>query len=170
VVQDCWQITTLERGASDTSEQSIHDPDQVERLRKAVMFTARWLRAGSATESLSPAQSGVLATLERTGPCRPATSPPPRHSTRPCVARVIKHLESAGLVQRDPDPADGRAYLVRATREGRRLVRRLRAHRRELVGERLDELSPEHVRLIMAALPALEALAGRRDHEAAGGR
>ncbi len=142
----------------------------MERLRKAVMFTARWLRAGSATESLSPAQSGVLATLERTGPCRPGDLAAAEALNPTMLSRVIKHLESAGLVQRDPDPADGRAYLVRATREGRRLVRRLRAHRRELVGERLDELSPEHVRLIMAALPALEALAGRRDHEAAGGR
>ena len=129
------------------------------------MFTARWLRAGSATESLSPAQSSVLATLERTGPCRPGDLATAEALNPTMLSRVIKHLEGAGLVQRDPDPADGRAYLVRATREGRGLVRRLRAHRRELVGERLDELSPEHVRLIMDALPALEALAGRRDRE-----
>ncbi len=86
------------------------------------------------------------------------------------LSRVIKHLEGAGLVQRAADPADGRACLVSATREGRTLVRRLRAHRRALVGERLDELSPEHVRLLMDALPALEALAGRGDRGAEDGR
>lgn len=134
------------------------------------MFTARWLRAGSATESLSPAQSSVLATLERTGPCRPGDLAAAEALNPTMLSRVIKHLEGAGLVQRDADPADGRAFLVRATHEGRDLVRRLRAHRRELVGERLAELSPEHVRLIMDALPALEALAGRRERGTEAGR
>lgn len=127
------------------------------------MFTARWLRADSATESLSPAQSSVLATLERTGAARPGDLAAAEALNPTMLSRVIGHLERRGLVRRDPDPDDGRACLVSATREGRTLVRRLRAHRRTLVGDRLDELPDEYVQQLIDALPALEALARRPD-------
>ncbi|MDO8308182.1 MAG: MarR family transcriptional regulator [Actinomycetota bacterium] len=45
------------------------------------------------------------------------------------VSRHLAHLDSAGLVNRSPDPADGRAQLVAATEAGREHAHRLIATR-----------------------------------------
>lgn len=136
-------------------------PDDVERLQRALMFTARTLRRESAAEGLSPAQSGVLATLVRRGPTRPRELAEAEAVNPTMLSRVAAHLESAGLVTRDADPEDGRACFLRATDEGTALIRRLRVRRAERLGARLAQLPPQQVEMIVRALPALEALAGR---------
>jgi DNA-binding MarR family transcriptional regulator len=44
-------------------------------------------------------------------------------------ARIVRRLEDAGLVAREPDPADRRAVRLHLTGEGQRKARRLRAAR-----------------------------------------
>lgn len=39
----------------------------------------------------------------------------------PTLVRTVTRMEAAGLVRRDPDPADRRRVIVRLTRRGRRL-------------------------------------------------
>ena len=39
--------------------------------------------------------------------------------TKQSMAQLVAHLEAHGYVERVPDPADGRAKLVRATEQGR---------------------------------------------------
>ncbi|MFJ4688809.1 MarR family winged helix-turn-helix transcriptional regulator [Streptomyces sp. NPDC091377] len=46
------------------------------------------------------------------------------------MSRQLRALEELGLVAREPDPADGRAWLVHLTEEGRRRVGRVREARR----------------------------------------
>lgn len=145
-----------------TTPRTTPDAERAERLRNAILFTARWLRTASASEDLSPAQSSVLATLVRRGPTRPRDLAAAEALNPTMLSRVAAHLETAGLVGRDPDPDDGRACFIHATDAGTALIERLRARRTELIGQRLAELSDEHLAAIMAALPALEALA-RRD-------
>ena len=58
--------------------------------------------------------------------------------TKQSMAQLVAHLEQHGYVERVPDPADGRAKLVRATARGREVY----AIVRELIAEldaRLDE-------------------------------
>ena len=58
--------------------------------------------------------------------------------TKQSMAQLVAHLEQHGYVERVPDPADGRAKLVRATARGREVY----AIVRELIVEldaRLDE-------------------------------
>jgi DNA-binding MarR family transcriptional regulator len=58
--------------------------------------------------------------------------------TKQSMAQLVAHLELHGYVERVPDPADGRAKLVRATARGREVY----AIVRELIAEldaRLDE-------------------------------
>lgn len=47
--------------------------------------------------------------------------------TKQAVGRLVGELEAAGLLRREPDPADGRAWLVRFTPAGLRYV--VRMHR-----------------------------------------
>jgi DNA-binding MarR family transcriptional regulator len=44
--------------------------------------------------------------------------------SRPRVSRIVAELETAGYLQRDADPTDGRASLVTLTRAGRDMFRR----------------------------------------------
>lgn len=46
------------------------------------------------------------------------------------MSRQLRALEELGLVSREPDPADGRAFLVRLTEEGRTRFARVRNARR----------------------------------------
>ncbi|WP_225834867.1 MarR family transcriptional regulator [Streptomyces sp. NK08204] len=46
------------------------------------------------------------------------------------MSRQLRALEDLGLITREPDPADGRAWLVTLTDEGRRRVGRVREARR----------------------------------------
>ncbi|MFD8910603.1 MULTISPECIES: MarR family winged helix-turn-helix transcriptional regulator [unclassified Streptomyces] len=46
------------------------------------------------------------------------------------MSRQLRALEELGLIAREPDPADGRAWLVTLTEEGRRRVGTVREARR----------------------------------------
>ena len=135
------------------------DDESVDRLRTAVMLTARRLRAAAAEEGLSPAQSGVLATLVRQGPMRAGDLAAAESVNPTMLSRILAHLEGGGLIERTPDPEDARSTVARATTSGRRLIGRLRVRRAAVLRERLAELTPDENAALRAALPALEALA-----------
>jgi DNA-binding MarR family transcriptional regulator len=131
----------------------------VNRLRTAVMHTARRLRAAAAEEGLTPAQSGALATLVRKGPMRAGDLAAAESVNPTMLSRILGHLEAAGLIERAPDPGDARSTVARATPAGTRLIGRLRSRRATVLRARLAELTPRQVAALRAALPALEALA-----------
>lgn len=135
------------------------DDESVNRLRTAVMHTARRLRAAAAEEGLTPAQSGVLATLVRRGPMRAGDLAAAEAVNPTMLSRILGRLEEAGLIERAPDPDDARSTLARPTSAGKRLIGRLRVRRAAVLRARLGDLTPEHVAALRAALPALEALA-----------
>ncbi|WP_018177636.1 MarR family winged helix-turn-helix transcriptional regulator [Jongsikchunia kroppenstedtii] len=77
------------------------------------LTASRWLTLGAvAHESLS-----VAAIARRRGMRRQSAN------------ESVAHLEAAGLVRREPDPADARAPLVHLTEEGRRTLDRIRPRR-----------------------------------------
>ena len=57
-----------------------------------------------------------------------------------------------------PDPNDGRASLVTPTEEGERVATGLYSTRLRELQRRLDRLPADQVKLLLAALPALENL------------
>ncbi len=123
------------------------------------MHTARRLRAAAAEEGLTPAQSGVLATLVRRGPVRAGDLAAAESVNPTMLSRILGRLEEQGLIERGPDPEDARSTVVRATSPGKRLIGRLRVRRAAVLRARLADLTPEQVAALRAALPALEALA-----------
>jgi DNA-binding MarR family transcriptional regulator len=133
--------------------------ESVARLRRAVLRLGRDLRRTSAEESLSPAQSSVLATVVREGPQRSGDLAAAEGLNPTMLSRILAHLEERELIVRAADAGDRRCAVVRPTPAGRRLVRRLRAAHGRLLLERLGELPDAEVAAVLAALPALEALA-----------
>ncbi|MGK4581871.1 MarR family winged helix-turn-helix transcriptional regulator [Kitasatospora sp. HPMI-4] len=64
----------------------------------------------------------VLSGLARTGACSAADLGREVGLDRSTVTRRADRLERAGLLRREPDPADGRATLLALTSEGHDLV------------------------------------------------
>ncbi|MCS0600471.1 MarR family transcriptional regulator [Streptomyces sp. LP11] len=68
----------------------------------------------------------VLSAIARNGPCSAADLAPEVGLDRSGVTRRASRLEGAGLVRREPDPADRRAQLLVLTEPGRQAVAELR--------------------------------------------
>lgn len=80
---------------------------------------------------LEPAAYGLLVRLEETGQQRATDLALYFGVGKATMSRQLHALEGLGLVTREPDPADGRASLVRLTAEGLARFRRVRDARRE---------------------------------------
>jgi DNA-binding MarR family transcriptional regulator len=124
-------------------------------------------RSLSPHDGLSLTAAATLTTLERSGPCRLTALATFEGVTQPAMTQLVDRLQGMNLLERTPDPADGRVVQVRITDGGRALLARRRAIRAERAAELLVRLSPDEQALLTAALPAMEALA---DTQRPGGR
>jgi DNA-binding MarR family transcriptional regulator len=70
------------------------------------------------------------------------------------ISVIVDGLVERGLVQRRPDPRDGRVKLVEATAEGRALAIRC-CREREWLGPALDGLAPAELETVRTALALL---------------
>ena len=76
----------------------------------------------------------------------------PRYS-QPGLSRLVQRMEADGLVERRPDPADGRAAMLVSTRAGRRAYARANAVYSAAVNEHFGRhLSPNDDARLAAAL------------------
>jgi DNA-binding MarR family transcriptional regulator len=86
---------------------------------------------------LEPAAYGLLLRLADAGQQRATDLAAYFGIGRATMSRQLRALESLGLVAREPDPDDGRAWLVRLTPEGRERFTRIREARRARYVRRL---------------------------------
>jgi DNA-binding MarR family transcriptional regulator len=141
------------------------EQETVERLRVALAVTARQLRATEAGEGLTPTELSVLSTIVRGASLRLTELAEIERINPTMLSRIAGRLAEMRLISREADVADRRAARVEATASGVALHERIRAQRRASLAAHLDELPDDDVRALLAALPALEALAEglRRD-------
>ncbi len=126
----------------------------------AIVRTARRLRqeaAGSGTE-LTPTAASALATVERHGPLTPSELAEIERVKRPTATRTLRVLSEAGLIDRAPDPADGRSALVSVNATGRERLRRLRGRKNAYLARRMRDLPPEDVETLERAAGILEGI------------
>lgn len=135
------------------------DTDEVTRLRIALARTARWLERQSTADELSRTQLSVLGTVARLGPLGLGRLAEIEGVNPTMLSRIVAKLDDAGLLRRTPDPADRRAAHVEVTEHGHELHLRMRTERTRLLVDRLADLTPDHRSHLLAALPAIEALA-----------
>ncbi|MEU8979943.1 MarR family transcriptional regulator [Streptomyces sp. NPDC048309] len=127
-------------------------------------FTRRSIRL-PATEKHSFTTLSVLHTLAHKGPMRMTTLKASEQVTQPAITQLVSRLEREGLVERRPDPEDGRAVLVGVTPAGAQIVRTRHEDRIRRFSQLLEALTPEERRDIGAALPALARMAALMDTE-----
>jgi DNA-binding MarR family transcriptional regulator len=134
--------------------------DSAARLRMAVVRTARRLRqeAAGAVGELTPTSAAALATVERHGPLTPSELAEIERVKRPTATRTLRVLCEAGLVERTPDPDDGRSALVSVTGEGREQLRRLRGRKNAYLARRMRDLPDADVETLERAAAILEGI------------
>jgi DNA-binding MarR family transcriptional regulator len=135
------------------SERAAH-------LRTAIVRTARRLRqeAAAETSGLTPTSVAALATIERHGPLTPSEIAAIERVKRPTITRTLGCLEREGLIDRAPDPADGRSALVSVNAAGRERLRRVRSRKNAYLAKRMRDLSPEEVETLERAAEILERM------------
>lgn len=115
-------------------------------LTEAFWSVARRLRTSSAESlarwDIAPSHARALMVLGRHQPRRPGDLAAHLHIAPRSATEVIDALETRGLVQRGPDPADRRATLVELTAEGTEVLDDLRAARQDESDAFFARLSP----------------------------
>jgi DNA-binding MarR family transcriptional regulator len=133
-----------------------------ETLPQRVALLSRTL-VRQVPQSLSRTELGLLVTLGD-GPVRVTDLAAAERLAQPTVTLLVKGLEARGLVERRPDPDDGRAVLVTVTDAGREAVDSVRAGLRTALRVHLAALSDEQVQALAAASDALVPLIEALEH------
>ena len=129
-------------------------------VRRGVIGLARRLRLERSGASLTALELSVLGHLHRRGPLTPGELATAERVQPQSLTRALAALETADLVFREPDPADGRRSLLAITEYGQTALRTEMAERDTwLAGAMAAQLSTTEIGLLRLAGGLLERLA-----------
>ncbi len=112
----------------------------IRRIRRVIGDRARAVH-----DDLQPASYLMLSWLAEEGPVRASSMVDHFGIDKGAVSRQFQHLVNLGLIERTPDPDDGRATLVAASADAVRRLEDVAAHRRKWLDERLGDWSAEEL-------------------------
>jgi DNA-binding MarR family transcriptional regulator len=143
--------------------------DSAAQLRMALVRTTRRLRQEAASEAhgLTPTSTSALASIDVHGPLTPSELAAIERVKRPTMTRTLGCLEREGLIERTPDPADGRSSLIAINGDGHERLRRLRGRKNAYLARRMRDLSAEDVETLERAAEILDRM---REGEPRAGR
>ena len=118
--------------------------DEIGRLVRRLKRTIAE-RAHGIHPNLQGASYLVLAWLAEQGPVRASANVEDFAIDKGVDSRQLQHLEELGLVERAPDPADGRATLVSTSAEAVRRLAEVDERRRAVLDERLADWSGDEL-------------------------
>ncbi len=119
----------------------------IRRVRRAL-----GARAAMIHPDLQPAAYLMLAYVAEKGPQRSSAIAETFETDKGAVSRQVQHLEDLGLLERTPDPADGRASILEVTAEGRERVDQVGEVRRRWFDERLGDWDDRDLQRFAALL------------------
>ena len=105
-----------------------------------------------------------MHTLSRRSPLRLGELTATEQVTQSAITQLVTRLERDGLVERRPDPSDGRGVQVHITEAGRAVVTARRADRVARLSPILGRLTAGERAAIAAALPAIRRIAELGDN------
>ncbi|WP_369068245.1 MarR family winged helix-turn-helix transcriptional regulator [Kineococcus terrestris] len=127
--------------------------DQLVRHLRAA--TALKTALGRGEDDAERAVHTVLFALTHLGPARAGTLAERLGTDPSTTSRQTAELVRRGLLERRPDPSDGRASLLALTPAGTELVDTLRRRRNDLVARAVDGWSEEDVTTLTRLLERL---------------
>lgn len=119
----------------------------------------RRLRDVAVGEDLTPSQTAVLTRLWKEGASSASVLAGAEHVRPQSMATIVSALARRGLIERTPDPEDGRRQVVSLTKAGRERAESDRQVREEWLARAMQErYSERERRIILDALSLLERL------------
>jgi DNA-binding MarR family transcriptional regulator len=135
---------------------STHEAVTADLARELRETAGRLIRRLRAEPGPPVAQMTVLSRLGRDGAASVSDLAAAEKMRPQSMAPIVRELEDAGLVQRRPDPDDGRRALVELTATGVDTLDETRARREDWLTETLDRVLDDEERARLRA--ALELL------------
>src|SRR3954469_4311848 len=90
----------------------------VNSLMHALLSVGRLMRQRTQGETLDTGSFWLLKTLAASGPLRVTDLAACTNLDASTVSRHVAQLDGAGLIERTPDPVDGRAHRVKVSAPG----------------------------------------------------
>jgi len=129
-------------------------------LRVSIGLLLRRLRQVRVDGELSLPESSALVRLDRGGPATPGELAKREQISPQSMGATLAALEGHGLIERHPDPQDGRRAVLSVTGAGREVLRDKRNARTDQLAQALSSgFTPAELRQLMVAAPLLERLA-----------
>ena len=137
-------------GVDEIAESALRASAEV---RGVVGRLRRRLREVAADDGLSPSQVAVFNRLAKEGDSSASVLAVAEGVRPQSMAAILGALDAAGLIERRPDPEDGRRQLITLSAAGRERAAGDRQARAEWLARRLHEdfTEPERQTLIAAA-------------------
>jgi DNA-binding MarR family transcriptional regulator len=146
----------------------VPDPDSLgvaAALRDSIGLLRRRLRQVKAERGegdLTLPESAALVRLDRGGPTTSSALARQEQISPQSMGATLAALEARRLVERQPDPDDGRRAVISVTDAGREVLRDRRNAHAELLARALaDGFTRAELDVLAAAAPLLERLAER---------
>lgn len=140
----------------------VDEAEIAARLRLSATRLARRLRQETGG-GFTPSQLSALATISNHGPLTLGALADAERVAPPSITKVVAKLEADGLVQRIPDPTDGRVSRVSVTPAGQALIDETRRRKTTWLTGRVRELDADAQAALASALDALDALVATED-------
>ena len=129
-------------------------------LRVSIGLLLRRLRQVPAEGELTLPETSALARLDRGGPATPSALAKLEQISPQSMGATLAALEARGLVERRPDPGDGRRAVLSVADAGRQVLRDKRNARTGQLAKALSAgFTPAELRQLMEAAPLIERLA-----------
>jgi DNA-binding MarR family transcriptional regulator len=139
------------------------DPDVHEvaaALRVSIGLLLRRMRQAPVEGELTLPENSALTRLDRGGPATASALARLEQISPQSMGATLAALEAKGLVQRGPDPQDGRRIVLSVTGAGLEVLQNKRNARVEQLAQALAaEFTAAEVSQLGAAAPLLERLA-----------
>jgi DNA-binding MarR family transcriptional regulator len=131
-------------------------------LRVVFSRLRRRLKDFATGSDLTPSQTSVLIRLWKEGASSTSELAGAERVRPQSMATIVAALEGHGLIQRAPDPDDGRRQVITLTKDGRKRAESDRQAREEWLARALqDQFSERERRVIVEALSLLQRLTER---------
>ncbi|MDB5074323.1 MAG: regulatory protein MarR [Chloroflexi bacterium] len=141
-------------------DQDAHANDVARALYASIRLFVRRLRQRQADGDLTMPESSALSHLDRGGPMTPTALAKLEQITPQSMGATLASLEARGLVERRPDPEDGRRVVLSLTDTGLELLRNRRdAKTGELTQALATHFTPAELKQLLEAAPLIERLA-----------
>jgi DNA-binding MarR family transcriptional regulator len=139
------------------------DPDVIDvaaALRVSIGLFLRRLRQAPVEGELTMPEVSALVRLDRGGPATSAALARLEQISPQGMGSTLAGLEARGLVERRPDPVDGRRVIMSVTEAGLQVLRdKKNARTGQLARVLSAEFTSSELKQLMAVAPLIERLA-----------